>query len=219
MQQIPVYFIPGMAANQSIFENIKLDSNRFDLFFLEWKVPNKQETLQDYAKRMAKEIQHKNPVVIGVSFGGVLAQEISSIIPTKKTIIISSVKSNKEFPKRMKFAKFTRIYKLIPMRVVANIEQYIPDKINHKYLKGRKKIYKTYMSVRDEYYLKWSLEQIILWDRKTPDHNVIHIHGSKDEIFPIKYISNCFVVEEGTHIMILNKFRWLNKHLPAFIED
>jgi len=219
MQPIPVYFIPGLAANPSIFENIKLDKNRFEMFLLEWKIPHKKETLQNYAKRIAEEIKHKNPVVIGVSFGGILAQEISSVISVRKTIILSSVKSNREFPIRIKFAKFTRIYKLFPVRIFTNIERYIPDSINHKYLKGRKKIYQTYMSVRDEYYLKWSLEQIILWNRKTPDPNVIHIHGNKDEVFPIKYINNCFVVEEATHVMILNKFRWLNKHLPDFIED
>jgi len=219
MQRIPVYFIPGLAANPTIFENIKLDKNRFEMFWLEWKIPHKKETLQNYAKRIAEEIQHKNPVLIGVSFGGILAQEISSVISVRKTIILSSVKSNQEFPRRMKFAKFTRIYKLFPVGIFTNIERYIPNSINHKYLKNRKKIYKKYMSVRDKYYLKWSLEQLILWNRKTPDPNVIHIHGSNDEVFPIKYIHNCFVVEGGTHIMILNKFRWLNNHLSAFIED
>jgi len=219
VQRVPVYLIPGMAASPSIFKNIKLDKNRFEMFLLEWKIPHKKETLQDYAKRIAEDIQHKDPVIIGVSFGGILAQEISLIISVRKTIIISSVKSYQEYPRRIKFAKFTRIYKLFPIRVFTNIERYIPDNINHKYLKERKEIYKTYMSVRDEYYLKWSLEQIILWNRKTPDPNVIHIHGSKDEVFPIKYINNCFVIEGATHVMILSKFRWLNKNLPAFIED
>jgi len=218
MSRIPVYFMPGLGASPSIFENIKLDESEFEICLLGWKIPYKGETLQEYALRMCEDIKHKNPVLVGVSFGGILVQEMNRVIPAQKTIIISSVKSNHEFPMRMKFAKLTKIYKLFPTTVLQNIEKYIPDSINKKYLNGRKDLYKMYLSVRDKLYLDWALEQVIIWDRETPDRNVIHIHGSKDEIFPIKYIEDCIVVEKGTHVMILNRFRWLNEKLPELIK-
>ena len=218
MQKTPVYFVPGLAASPSIFENINLDENEFEVHLLEWKIPHKGETLQEYAKRMTEEIKHENPVLIGVSFGGILVQEMNRIIKVRKTIIISSVKSNKEFPRRMKFAKLTKIYKLFPTSIIQNIENYIPDSINQKYLKGRKELYKMYLSVRDKLYLEWSLEQVILWNRETPDPDVIHIHGNQDEVFPIKYIQNCIVLEKGTHIMIINRYKWLNEKLPELIK-
>lgn len=219
MKKIPVYFMPGLAASPSIFENINLDENEFEVHLLEWKIPHKGETLQEYAKRMTEEIKHENPVLIGVSFGGILVQEMNRIIKVRKTIIISSVKSNTEFPRRMKFAKLTKIYKLFPTSIIKNIEDYIPDSINQKYLKGRKELYKMYLSVRDKLYLEWSLEQVILWNRETPDPDVIHIHGSSDEVFPIKYIKDCIVLEKGTHIMIINRFKWLNEKLPELLKE
>lgn len=219
MKKIPVYFMPGLAASPAIFENIKLDENEFEIHFLEWKIPHKGETLQEYAKRMCEDIKRENPVLVGVSFGGILVQEINRIIKTRKTVIISSVKCNKEFPRRMKLAKLTKIYKLFPTSILQDIEQYIPDSISQKYLNGRKDLYKMYLSVRDKLYLEWSLEQVILWDRETPDKNVIHIHGNKDEVFPIKYIQDCIVVEKGTHIMIINRYKWLNEKLPELIRQ
>jgi esterase/lipase len=48
--------------------------------------------LDDYAKRIAKKIKRENPVLIGVSFGGILVQEMAKHINTRKVIIISSVK-------------------------------------------------------------------------------------------------------------------------------
>jgi len=219
MEKTHLYFMPGLGASPAIFENIKLDENEFEIHLLEWKIPYKGETLQEYAKRMTEDIKDENPVLVGVSFGGILVQEMNQIIKTHKTIIISSVKSNKEFPNRMKFAKLTKIYKLFPTSIIQNIEQYIPDSINQKYLKGRKDLYKMYLSVRDKLYLEWSLEQVILWDRETPDENVIHIHGSKDEVFPIKYIQDCIVVEKGTHVMILNRYKWMNEKLPEIIKS
>ena len=74
---IPVYFMPGMAANPTIFEYIKLPEDRFKIYWLSWKIPLKNETLQEYAKRMCDDVKHDNPVLLGVSFGGILVQEMS----------------------------------------------------------------------------------------------------------------------------------------------
>ena len=49
--------------------------------------------------------------------------------------------------------------------------------------------------------------------------NLVHIHGDRDIIFPIENIKTCVMVEGGTHIMILNKYRWLNKNLPMLIQE
>ena len=106
---IHVYLMPGMSANSLIFERIEFPSN-FSLHYLEWIDPRKDESLEEYAKRFSKLIIHKNPVFIGVSFGGVLVQEISKIIKHKKLIIISSIKCNDELPSHMKFGKITKSY-------------------------------------------------------------------------------------------------------------
>ena len=54
----------------------------------------------------------------------------------------------------------------------------------------------------------------LLEPRTLATPNLIHIHGNKDIIFPIENINDCIVVEGGTHIMILNKYKWLNENLP-----
>ena len=102
---VHVYFMPGMSANSLIFEKIKL-SSKYKLHLLEWIDPLKNETLKDYSIRFSKIIIHKNPVLVGVSFGGVLVQEISKIIEVHQTIIISSIKSNKELPNSMKMVNY-----------------------------------------------------------------------------------------------------------------
>ena len=215
-EKIPVYFMPGLAAGPAIFERIALSPEHFDMHFLEWEIPLENELLLDYAKRISEKIVHKNPVLIGVSFGGILVQEISKFVNASKVIIISSVKSNAEFPKRMKVAKATKAYKLFPTNLAEKIDTLakfsLGDKINQ-----RLKLYEKFLSVRDNRYLSWAIQNVILWERTEIDEKVIHIHGSADEVFPMKYIKNCIVVKDGTHIMILNKFKWLNENLPKII--
>ncbi|MDP3679875.1 MAG: alpha/beta hydrolase [Flavobacterium sp.] len=216
MSKIAVYLMPGLAASTTIFERIALPEEMFEIVLLEWEIPLNNESLTDYAKRIADKITHPNPVLIGVSFGGILVQEMAKYVEPRKIIIISSVKSNVEFPRRMKIAKTTKAYKLIPMNLIANIESLAKFSFGEK-VNQRLKLYEKFLSVRDIRYLNWAVEQVILWDRTVVDERVIHIHGDMDDVFPIKYIKNCVVVKGGTHIMILNKYKWLNENLPSII--
>lgn len=216
MEKIPVYFMPGLAASPTIFERIHLPEEQFEQFFLEWILPIPNEPILAYVKRLAENIKHEQPVLIGVSFGGVIVQELSKVISVRKTIIISSVRTNREFPRRMKLAKTTKAYKILPTGLIQNVESMAKFSFGST-ITQRLKLYEKYLSVRDKSYLDWAIETIILWDRDTVDTNVVHIHGDADEVFPIKYIQDCTVVKGGTHIMILNKFKWFNEHLPKII--
>lgn len=216
MSTIHVYFMPGMAASSLIFERIALPKEEYQIHLLDWFSPEKNESLQEYAKRMSKKIKHENPVLIGVSFGGILVQEMAQFLNPKKIIIISSVKSNLELPTRMKIAKKTKAYKLLPTGIAQNIEV-LSKYAFGKGIKQRLKLYEKYMSMRDKNYLDWSIEQIINWERTEVDKNVIHIHGTEDEVFPMKKIKNAIQIAGGTHIMIINRYKWFNASLPEII--
>ena len=213
---IHVYFMPGMAANPSIFENIKLPENAFETHWLEWEIPTPDETIGDYAKRMCEKIIHENPVLIGVSFGGIMVQEMSRHIQIRKLIIISSIKSKHELPRRMKLAKLTKAYKLIPTRLIGDVDKLAKYALGETVSK-RIDLYKKYLSVNDPGYLYWAIKQVILWEQEEPIPNIIHIHGEKDGVFPSKHISNFIKVNGGTHIMVINKYKWFNEHLPSLI--
>jgi len=218
MSKIPVYFMPGLAASSSIFERITLPIDVFEIILLEWEIPEAHESLSEYAERISKKVLHINPVLIGVSFGGILVQEMAKFLDVKKLIIISSVKTNLEFPTAFKVAKTTKAYKLLPTNLISNIENLAKFSFGDK-VKQRLELYKKFLSVRDKKYLDWAIEKIILWDRTETDKNVTHIHGDADEVFPIKNIEKCIVVKGGTHIMILSKFKWFNANLPKIILD
>ena len=214
--KISVYFMPGLAASSLIFERIDLPQELFEVHFLDWELPVGEESLAEYAKRMSEKITAPNPVLIGVSFGGILVQEMAAFLSPQKVIIISSVKSNLEFPRRMKMAKTTKAYKLIPTSIFSNIEKLSTFSFG-KSITQRLKLYERFLSVRDVYYLDWAIKNVILWEPTRVNPNVIHIHGDADEVFPIENIKKCIVVKGGTHVMILSKYKWLNENLPAII--
>ncbi len=215
-QVIHVYLMPGMAANPSIFDNISLPESQFELHKLHWMIPLQNETLSEYALRMTKNITHTNVVLLGVSFGGILVQEMSKHIKLQKLIVVSSVKTKHELPKRMKVLKATKAYKLLPTQLLGNIDLLAKYAFGDTITK-RVELYKKYLSVNDKAYLDWAIEQVINWEQDEVIPEAIHIHGEKDGVFPHYCLGDCITVKGGTHIMIINKYKWFNENLPKLI--
>ncbi|ALJ06407.1 alpha/beta hydrolase [Pseudalgibacter alginicilyticus] len=215
-QIIHVYLMPGMAASSKIFENIELPSHQFETHCLEWIPPFDNESISNYALRMAQKIKEIDVVLIGVSFGGILVQEMSKHIKVRKLIIVSSVKTMHELPKRMKFAKATKAYKLLPTQLVNNMDVLAKYAFGKNVIK-RIDLYKKYLSINDSNYLSWAIEKIVCWNQDTVIPDIIHIQGENDPVFPTKHMSNYISISKGTHIMIINKYKWFNENLPRII--
>ncbi|MFL9844372.1 alpha/beta hydrolase [Flavobacterium rhizosphaerae] len=219
MNKIPVYFMPGLAASPKIFENINLPEE-YECHYLSWILPkDKNETVKAYATRLAQSVKHDDPVLIGVSFGGVIVQEMAGIVNARRVIIISSVRCNTEFPKRMQFAKKTHAYRFFPTGILNKMHVLRKLTMNNSVMAKRLDLYEKFIHLRDKKYLDWAFKTIINWDRCEPDPQVVQVHGDADEVFPPKYLDNFIPVRGGTHIMIINKAKWLNKHLPDIIKN
>jgi len=206
-----IYFVSGLAASSNVFEYLFLSKEKFELHFLEWLLPlSVTESIEDYAKRMAALVVHEDPVLVGVSFGGIMVQEMSKHLKIRKIIIISSVKCRDELPKRLKVIQKTKAYKLFPSKSIKNIEDFSIYAFGD-IAKKRVHLYKEYLSIRNEKYLNWAIYNVLHWQQKDPIENVLHIHGIEDGVFPIKHIKNCIPIKNGTHVMILNKAKSISK--------
>lgn len=215
--KIPVYFMPGMSAKPTIFEFIKLPEETYEMHWLDWKSPYKKESLRAYAKRLCNEVKHDNVVLVGVSLGGLIVQEMSRFIHTRRLILISTVKSKKELPPYMRFGRKTGLYKILPTGLVKHFQKMEALPVGKK-VKTRLKLYDRYIGRDNKSYLDWAIGAVLNWDQEEPIPGSVHIHGDRDHIFPIQYIEDCFVVREGTHMMIIDRHRWFNEYLPRFIE-
>jgi pimeloyl-ACP methyl ester carboxylesterase len=109
-----IYCISGLGADERAFAKLHIEG--YQLIHLPWLLPVQNETIEQYAKRMSENIKEENPVLMGLSFGGIVSIEIAKYTPAEKVILISSVKSSKEMPVWMKLAGKLRLNKIMPMR-------------------------------------------------------------------------------------------------------
>ncbi len=208
-----IYFVPGTAANAKIFERLALPEALYECHYLEWMLPSsKDETIEDYAGRLCQKIKHQNPILVGVSFGGVMVQEMAKHIACEKIVLISSIKSHHELSNKMQFIRDTKAYRLFPSRILNSILRFIAAVSTSKTTR-RLEQYQMYLSFREPLYLNWAIKQVLQWKQTSPLPNTIHIHGTNDFIFPIHYIKNCISIEKGTHIMIVTKAKTISAQL------
>ena len=164
--RIGVYLMPGLAAGPEIFEHIRLPEDLFEVVHLEWMIPTSGMSLSEYAQEMARQVQHPDPVLIGVSFGGMLVQEMAAFLNPSRVIIISSIKCQKEMPRRLLLARYTKLHKLLPTSMLDNVEVLARYAFGDP-VKKRLKLYERYLAVRDKRYLDWAIDQIVHWKRDT----------------------------------------------------
>lgn len=209
-----IYCISGFAADERVFAHLNFGEN--SIHFIPWKIPQHNESIGSYAHRMCEDILHPNPVLLGLSFGGMMSIEIAKEIPVDKIILISSVSTLQELPLYMKIAGKLRLNHLVPLRPYSFLEPWENFTLGAQ-TPEEKKLVREYRQNLNLQYSDWAIEQVLNWKNKWFPENVIHIHGTKDHIFPIKNIKADFVIQGGGHLMLMNKAEEINEILKKIL--
>ncbi|MGB4842959.1 MAG: alpha/beta hydrolase [Ferruginibacter sp.] len=197
-----IYCISGLGADERAFSKLIIPD--FKLEVIRWLMPVADETLPDYAARMRAGIAEENPILMGLSFGGMLCTEIAKQVPVQKIIIISSIKSSSELPWWMKTVAKLRINKMIPMRS-SKLTQPIQNRMLGVKSAEEKTLVASLRREADLPYTNWAVNQAINWKNDWKHPGIYHIHGDNDNMFPIKNIKPDFTIKKGGHFMIMNK--------------
>jgi len=204
------YFISGLAAGKKAFQYTRLPDD-IEPVFLDWLPPLKNESLQAYAKRFSELIKEPRFILIGLSFGGMLASEIAKIKQPEKLILISSISRSTELPWYYRTAGKLRLHRIIPvnlMKTVSILKRLVSDETGEV-----KAVLRDYARHADAGLIRWSLQAIVNWRHTERIPGIIHIHGDRDRLLPVKYTNPDYIIRGGDHLMVLNKADEVNRIL------
>lgn len=216
IKETNVYFISGMCYNCKVFDKLKLPTG-FKKCYIEWHMPHEGESLSEYTRTMAKDIDVTQPfILVGYSFGAVIIQEMTLFLNPIKIIIISSFKSEKEIPLLFQAVRLTNLIELVPKRIFSSTD-FITNAFNHLVYHASTETLAEYMTYTDPVYIKWAIEQITHWVPDNKSKHLYHIHGTQDQIFPYDRLKNVFPVEGGDHLMVVKKADVVNSLLDSIL--
>ena len=197
-----IYCISGLGADERAFAKLHIDGYRLQV--IPWLLPEKNESIQHYATRMRAAIREENPILMGLSFGGMVCTEIAKQVPVQKLILISSVKSSRELPAWMKAVAWLRLHRIVPLKSTKLTEP-IQNRMLGATSHEERLIASEYRKKVNIEYTNWAVNEAINWKNDWRHPDTVHIHGDSDRMFPIKYIRPTFTIKQGGHFMIMNK--------------
>ncbi len=204
------YCISGIGANEAVFHQLNL---KFEYVPIKWVPTTRAETLNDYARKLCEQVDTSEKfVLIGVSYGGMLATEMNKFISPEKTILISSVATRKELPRLLRFLGRIKLIYLVPSFLFT-----VPPFIIYWFFgihtpKARETI-KTIVGGIDKRFTKLSVKKILEWDNVTVAPRTIRIHGSKDRLLPVPKDVAYVEVKGAGHFMIGNRIAEVSRFL------
>lgn len=211
-----IFCISGLGSDKKVFARIQVPG--YELVHIDWLMPEKNEPLAAYAQRMSACITDENPVLMGLSFGGMLSIEIAKILPVQKLLLVSSVKSHKEMPLWMRSAGKLKLNHLLPLHAASHILEPVQNYNMGVTNAEEREMVRQYRKNISQQYLEWSVNQVLNWKNDWQPPNIFHIHGDTDRIFPIRHVKATSIIKGGGHFMIFNKATEVNEKLALMLQ-
>jgi hypothetical protein len=211
-----IFLIAGLGADTRLYNNIDLGDS--EVIPVDWIEPHRTDTLNTYAQKLIHQyFITGNSIVIGTSLGGMLAIEIAKQVRPNKVILISSIKTIHEAPAYFKFFKAIPVQHLLPGALLINLGVLIKP-IFGKMSANDAWLFNDMLKKSSPKFVKWAMDAVLAWKNEVVPANVYHIVGDSDHVFNYKRISNATVIKGGTHIMVFNKAKEINKLLKGILK-
>lgn len=213
---IRLVLIPGSGSDRRIF------SAQFErlanLMVPEWLPPRHlKEPLAEYAVRLAATIDTSRPFILGgLSLGGMIAQEMAPLLKPKALLLISTASTSKALPWYHRL--HGKLWRAMPDKLVG-WEFRLAGKLTRKF--ARKSRYcEAYASMLEQMpprLVRWQSGAATEWALSQPlTLPVLHIHGKKDKIVPLKNVTAQAVIDGG-HLINATHPAEVNRLITGFI--
>jgi len=193
-----LYGISGLGADKRVFQNLTLDC---ELIPIDWIEPKENETIEDYSIRLSQGINTAEKFgIIGVSFGGLVAVEMSKKLNPALTILISSAETNTELRAIYRIFGKSKLVNLIPTQL------FDPPRGIANWMFGakNKQLLNQILDDTDLNFAKWAVKELVNWKNEERLANpILKIGGTHDKLIPSKNVDK--LIERGAHFMIVDR--------------
>jgi len=208
-----IYCISGLGADKRAFKYLNI---KYNLIHIEWLKPTKNESISNYSIRLAEQINRVEPfILIGLSFGGVVACEMAKFLNPKKVILLSSITNKQHLPLIFSVIGSIGIHKIIPASWMNP-----PMSLAYWFFgvkkKEKKQLLKEILDDTDQDFLKWAIGRLLSDEEIVAPDNLIRIHGTNDKLLPLRG-DNAIKIEDGGHFMIIEQAAEVSEELNKIL--
>jgi hypothetical protein len=215
---LPILLLPGLGLDERLFATQQAEFP--DIRVPAWIKPRRFETLPAYARRMADAVNPGGPCYVGgLSFGGMVALEVSRHLDCRGVFLISSIRSRDELPSWARFlAPWAWILPPGTDRLAAAAGTVALWTVG-PVLPSRWKRFGAHLSKVRSPWMPWACRAVVRWNPVVPFPSPVHqIHGELDPVLPASLTTPDQIVSRGGHLLPLSHPFAVNAFLRERLE-
>jgi pimeloyl-ACP methyl ester carboxylesterase len=211
-----IYFISGLGADERVFHRLQLAG--FRAVHIHWEPPQQGEQLDHYARRLKGQIRTEHPILVGLSFGGLVAIEIAKQSDPTQVILLSSIKTAKEIPIYFRLFRWLPVHFVVPFKQLLWAVYWFIYWLFDLGTQQERELLKQILRDTDPVFLRWAMQRVVTWQNHEVPDNLVHVHGSRDRVFPPRNLAADVMVEKGGHLMVLNRAEQISRLLVSLLQ-
>jgi pimeloyl-ACP methyl ester carboxylesterase len=212
---VKVYFTSGIGADYRLFTHLRLPKG-FETHYIHWIPPHANESLRDYAARLTAQVDQSSPfALVGLSLGGIMSVEKTKVIKPACTILISSVPVSAHLPKYYRMAGQLGLGKLVPTSLLKAATS-VKHGLMLRHAANRRLMMDVIRS-GDDQFIRWALTSVLEWENTEVPQPLYHIHGTRDEVFPIRLTKPTHIIRKAGHMFLLYRADTVNRILSEIL--
>ncbi|GAA4460700.1 hypothetical protein GCM10023093_03810 [Nemorincola caseinilytica] len=197
-----IYCISGLGADQRLFANLEIEGHT--LVPLPWVPYDEDDTMAGYATKMFHTIPEADPIVMGLSFGGMLTVEMCKAHKVRHGILVSSAKTRKELGYNISVLLAQSAMDILPDSAF-NTPFWFELFSLGSHTDEERKLLRQIISDYDPKFVQWCIKALLSWENTEAPANIWHIHGTADRVITPSSVKPDHWVKGGSHIMVYNR--------------
>lgn len=196
-----LYLLPGIGCDHRLFDRMGLEG--LDVVKLDWPEFKPGSSLASIARDVSTQVNADEPhILVGVSMGGMVAQELAALTGPVKVVLISSWTGPGEWSMLARAGSALRLHRGIthftmwaiwPVKRVLGRRDRATDRLLWEM--ARKETARK---------IRIGTGAILRWKGSPWKGAIVRIHGDADHVVPLRFPVD-HVVRDGAHIMVLTR--------------
>lgn len=207
--------LPGLNGDLRIFD--QLAPRLTSCTVVAWIEPRYREPFSSYVKRLSASIPGSDDeVVVGVSFGGIIARELAVQRGAKGCAHISSVRDHNNLPKSIRGLRLvTPLVTELTLSAFGTLASFSPFRRDYwarigQALRGEKGAWR-----------RWAVSSLLRWKANPQSEAIplLQIHGDRDATIPISKRPLVLVIPGGGHLIAFTHAEEIALEIRRFAES
>ncbi|MBB5034761.1 alpha/beta hydrolase [Prosthecobacter vanneervenii] len=219
-ERLPIYLIPGLGADRRNYPDVWTELPGCTR--LEWEEYHGPSSVPEVARFMAEKWQlPPGAVLVGSSFGGIVACEIAKFLPVHAVVLVASSTSGRDFVTTGRMKLLTRV---LPLRLVQTLLRRAQPWLEFVWGRGGTPLTRAVLDSMQMFcacqaaFYRGMFDAISSWEgADTPNARVIRIHGKLDKLVNVPAHADAYL--NGGHMIGMTHAHECVDFIKCWLQD